>query len=514
MKRKDKRPNRDSNANHSARPPANGKSPRPASGEKRSDTRGAARGDTRSAARGDTRSAAPSAARGDQKGPSNPKRKARRTGRLREPGATPLDERRAIAPESRAPESPRPLQSPRPAFTPSAPVIAESSAVDEFDLHDPDLDSEEAFELGIGARVVHPNTQYGEAFESLPAEPLERKSGDVEAQIRALEARLDGLIRQRHFDDVNADPEADSHDPVSERRGALAKTDSSPPAKVEPAELPAEDFIARKWGRSGLRSRSEEFDDFGLDPSFEQRVKPVVEFLYRSYFRTTVEGIDNVPAEGRCIVVANHSGALPLDGLMLRAALRIEHKQKRDLRWLAEDFVYYLPFAGVFMNRVGAVRACPENAERLLEKESIVGVFPEGVHGIKKLFQERYRLQRFGRGGYIRLCLRMRAPIVPCAIIGAEESSPLLYRLEGLTELLGLPYFPITPTFPFLGPAGLLPAPTKWRMRFGEPINLDNYGPEAADDHVLVGRLSERVRSSIQSMLDSGLRERRSVWFG
>ena len=166
------------------------------------------------------------------------------------------------------------------------------------------------------------------------------------------------------------------------------------------------------------------------------------------------------------------------------------------------------------MNRVGAVRACPENAERLLEKEGIVGVFPEGVHGIKKLFQERYRLQRFGRGGYIRLCLRMRAPIVPCAIIGAEESSPLLYRLEGLTELLGLPYFPITPTFPFLGPAGLLPAPTKWRMRFGEPINLDNYGPEAADDHVLVGRLSERVRSAIQAMLDSGLRERRSVWFG
>jgi 1-acyl-sn-glycerol-3-phosphate acyltransferase len=301
---------------------------------------------------------------------------------------------------------------------------------------------------------------------------------------------------------------------VSERRGALAKTDSAPPARLEAAEPPVEDFISRKWGRSALRSRAEEFDDFGLDPSFEQRVKPVVEFLYRSYFRTTAEGVDNVPAEGRCIVVANHSGALPLDGLMLRAALRIDHKAKRDLRWLAEDFVYYLPFAGVFMNRVGAVRACPENAERLLEKESIVGVFPEGVHGIKKLFQERYRLQRFGRGGYIRLCLRMRAPIVPCAIIGAEESSPLLYRLEGLTELLGLPYFPITPTFPFLGPAGLLPAPTKWRMRFGEPINLDNYGPEAADDHVLVGRLSERVRSSIQAMLDSGLRERRSVWFG
>jgi len=479
VKRKDKRPKRDSSANQSVR-----SQPRPAKSEKRGEARGAAASGTRA----------------EQRSPSNPKRKARRTGRNREPAAARPAERRVYPPTA-------------PSSAPSG-VIDERTAVDEAGLSDTDVDSEEAFELGIGARIVPPTTQYGEAFESAPPIPQERKSGDVEAQIRALEARLDGLIRQRHFADVAADADADRDDPVSERRGALAKTDSSPPAKVELAEPPAEDFISRKWGRAALRSRSEEFDDFGLDPSFEQRVKPVVEFLYRSYFRTTTEGIDNVPAEGRCIVVANHSGALPLDGLMLRAALRIEHKQKRDLRWLAEDFVYYLPFAGVFMNRVGAVRACPENAERLLEKEGIVGVFPEGVHGIKKLFQDRYRLQRFGRGGYIRLCLRMRAPIVPCAIIGAEESSPLLYRLEGLTELLGLPYFPITPTFPFLGPAGLLPAPTKWRMRFGEPINLDNYGPEAADDHVLVGRLSERVRSSIQAMLDSGLRERRSVWFG
>jgi len=485
VKRKDKRPQRESSANpksrerREARPPA-----RPAKAEKR----------------GDGRAPAPSAARAEPKGkggPSNPKRKARRTGRNRE--HTPA-----------RPEGPR-LHLPPPPFSPSSGVIDERTAAVEAGLGDTEVDSEEAFELGIGARVVPPTTQYGEAFDSTPP-PVHERKGDVEAQIRALEARLDGLIRQRHFADATTETESD--EPVSERRGALAKTDSSPPVRLEPAEPPVEDFISRKWGRSALRSRAEEFDDFGLDPNFEQRVKPVVEFLYRSYFRTTAEGIDNVPAEGRCIVVANHSGALPLDGLMLRAALRIDHKQKRDLRWLAEDFVYYLPFAGVFMNRVGAVRACPENAERLLEKESIVGVFPEGVHGIKKLFQERYRLQRFGRGGYIRLCLRMRAPIVPCAIIGAEESSPLLYRLEGLTELLGLPYFPITPTFPFLGPAGLLPAPTKWRMRFGEPINLDNYGPEAADDHVLVGRLSERVRSSIQAMLDSGLRERRSVWFG
>jgi 1-acyl-sn-glycerol-3-phosphate acyltransferase len=160
------------------------------------------------------------------------------------------------------------------------------------------------------------------------------------------------------------------------------------------------------------------------------------------------------------------------------------------------------------------VRACQENAERLLEKDALVAVFPEGIQGIKKHYRERYRLQRFGRGGYIRLCLRMQAPLVPCAVIGAEEASPLIYRLETLSELLGLPYIPITPTFPWLGPLGLMPAPSKWKIKFGEPIHFDSYGPEAADDHLLVGRLSERVRSAIQGMLDSGLRERRSVWFG
>jgi 1-acyl-sn-glycerol-3-phosphate acyltransferase len=136
------------------------------------------------------------------------------------------------------------------------------------------------------------------------------------------------------------------------------------------------------------------------------------------------------------------------------------------------------------------------------------------VQGIRKLWSERYRLQRFGRGGYIRLALRMQAPIVPCAIVGAEETNPLLYRLESLANLIGLPYIPVTPTFPLLGPLGLVPAPSRWTITFGEPVSLDSAGPEAAEDHVLVGRLSERVRSAIQAMLDSGVRERKSVWFG
>jgi 1-acyl-sn-glycerol-3-phosphate acyltransferase len=224
--------------------------------------------------------------------------------------------------------------------------------------------------------------------------------------------------------------------------------------------------------------------------------------------------MDNVPDAGAAVVVANHSGTVPLDGAMLRTAIHLDHPSRRDLRWLAEDFVFYLPFAGVVLNRIGAVRACPENAERLLEQNSLVAVFPEGVHGIKKLFSERYRLQRFGRGGYIRLCLRTKVPLIPCAIVGAEETNPLLYRLDWPSALVKLPYVPITPTFPLLGPLGLLPVPTRWKIRFGEPISFDRYGPEAADDHVLVSSLSERVRTGIQDLIDGGLRNRKSIWFG
>ena len=339
--------------------------------------------------------------------------------------------------------------------------------------------------------------------DASPAEPppsSDAASGDVAAQIRALEARIDSLIR-------GAAASEPAREVVPARPVALAQSRTS-------VDLGENGYLERRWGREGLRSRAEEVDEFGLDPAIEQRFRPIAEFLTRRYFRTRVEGLEHVPSTGRCIVVANHSGTLPLDGLVLRAVMRLEHAAQRDLRWLSEDFLFYLPFAGVFMNRVGAVRACQENAERLLRKEGLVAVFPEGLQGIRKLFRERYQLQRFGRGGYIRLALRMSAPLVPCAIVGAEETNPLLYRLETFAGLFGLPYIPITPTFPLLGPAGLLPAPARFRIMFGEPISLDNYGPEAAEDHLLVARLSEQVRGRIQSMLDEGVRERRSVWFG
>ncbi len=379
--------------------------------------------------------------------------------------------------------------------------------MDDFDEED-DLAVEEAPELGIGARVVAPNVRFEAETSSIPpspnwSPPSAQTSPDVEAQIRALEARLDGLIRRAIVE------ESPAEEPTSERHPLSV----APPGAVTQPDN-TRDYVERRWGRAALRSRFEEVDDFGLDPTFERKVEPGIDLLYRRYFRIQVEGMEHVPRAGRAVIVANHSGALPLDGVMLRAAMRLDHPSARDLRWLAEDFLFYLPFAGVLLNRIGAVRACPENAERLLEKDSLVAVFPEGVQGIRKLFSQRYQLQRFGRGGYIRLCLRMRAPLVPCAVIGAEETNPLVYRLEWLADLLKLPYLPVTPTFPLLGPLGLLPAPTRWKLRFGEPIDFASYGPEAADDDVLVGRLSERVRGSIQSLLDTGLRERKSVWFG
>jgi 1-acyl-sn-glycerol-3-phosphate acyltransferase len=357
---------------------------------------------------------------------------------------------------------------------------------------------------------------------------------NIEEQIRALEARLDQMIGQERERHGQRETPAQAGQRLGAPPGEPGSAPKPPPAapkKSEPAPGPAphdqapedatarevlsSDFYARQWGRAGMRSRSEEVDEFGLDPSFEARIQPALDFIYKYYFRVETEGSEHIPAEGRCLLVSNHSGGpLPYDGAMLRTAVRREHAAKRDLRWLAEDFIYYLPFVGTVMNRMGAVRACQENAERLLGRGALVAVFPEGAKGIGKLFRDRYRLQRFGRGGFIRLCLRTRTPLVPCAIVGAEEANPMLYRVEYMTEALGIPYFPITPTFPALGPLGLLPAPTKWKIRFGEPMHWGNYGPEAADDEILVGRLSERVRATIQGMLDQMVSKRRSIWLG
>ena len=337
---------------------------------------------------------------------------------------------------------------------------------------------------------------------------------ELTQQIRDLESRLDRMLDEQRS--APAPAPRSSSATAAPRAADLEWTEhAGPPSESSAHDLLSSEFYLRQWGRTGMRRRAEEVDELGFDPAYEERYRPFIDFLYRYYFRVDTQGVSQIPAEGRCVVVANHAGGpLPYDGLMLRAAVRREHDTKRDLRWLAEDFVFYLPFVGASLNRLGAVRACQENAERLLSRERLVAVFPEGAKGIGKLFGERYRLQRFGRGGFIRLCLRTNTPIIPCAVVGAEEANPTVYRVESLAKLVGLPYLPVTPTFPALGPLGLLPAPTKWKIRFGEPIQFTHYGPEAADDDLLVMRLTEGVRTVIQEMLSGMLAKRRSIWLG
>ncbi len=339
---------------------------------------------------------------------------------------------------------------------------------------------------------------------------------DVAGRIRELEERLDRMIDEA----ARRAPAARASAPASVRPLAPLSSRTLPPTDDDDAtvfdtarELLSTEFYMRKWGRLGMRNRSEEVDDFGFDPVYEEKALPLFNFLYEKYFRVEVEGVSRIP-QGRCLLVSNHSGTVPYDGIMMKLAVKREHPDKRDVRWLAEDSIFHFPFIGSFTNRIGAVRACQENAERLLRQEALVAVFPEGVKGIGKLFKERYRLQRFGRGGFVKLCLRTGTPIVPVAIVGAEETMPMLGKLESFTKALGLPYIPLTPTFPLLGPLGLLPAPTKWKMLFGEVITFYGHGPEAADDEILVNRLSERVRATIQAMLDRAVGARRSVWFG
>jgi len=369
-------------------------------------------------------------------------------------------------------------------------------------------------------------------------------------QIRELEAQLDKLIDEASRKDLSSLdtlPDEDLEDEVVEEAPTpIAAPSSTPVLEAEVAsqpelppppislprpsmsairesdatvfdtarELLSTDFYLRKWGRVGMRRRSEEVDDFGFDPIYDQKLRPVLEFLYSRYFRVSTTGIERVPARGRCLLVANHSGTLPLDGVMIKTAVKLEHPAPRDVRWLTEDFITHMPWLGSTMNRLGAVRAHQENAERLLSKEQLVAVFPEGVKGIGKLFGERYRLQRFGRGGFIKLALRTGTPVVPVAVVGAEETNPLLFRFEYLAKSLGVPYVPVTPTFPLLGPLGLVPAPTKWEIHFGEPMDFGAHGKDAADDELLVGKLAERVRATIQGMLDAAVGARKSVFFG
>jgi 1-acyl-sn-glycerol-3-phosphate acyltransferase len=252
-----------------------------------------------------------------------------------------------------------------------------------------------------------------------------------------------------------------------------------------------------------------EVDQFGFDPEFNSRVlMPVARALYQRWFGVRMRGLAHVPEAGPALVVANHSGTLPVDAVMLQAGLHDEHPTQRNLRLLGADLVYEIPLLGPLARKGGHIRACPANAHVLLRSGELVGVFPEGFKGIGKPFSDRYQLRRFGRGGFAATAIRARVPIIPCAIVGAEEIYPLLGNARPVAELLGLPYFPITPLFPWLGPVGAVPLPSKWIIEFCPPVPTSGYPPGSEDDPAVIADLSGRVRGAIQRKLDDLLSER------
>ena len=357
------------------------------------------------------------------------------------------------------------------------------------------------------------------ARESVARESVARETEPATPDpIYELEEKFDRLITEA--DSIAGDPHARRRaaEALSELAARLGGYEGEPQRAEDTSlignarELLSTDYYARRWGRLAMRNRSEQVDDFGLDRTYEARLAPLFETVYRRWFRATVRGVSRVPSEGRAMIVANHGGALPWDGSMVRTALRLEHPARRDARWLAEDFVYHMPFLGALLTRVGAVRACPENAERLLVQDQVLTVFPEGMKGLGKLYRERYQLQRFGRGGYVKLALRTGTPIVPAGIAGSEEVYPLLMKSSRLAKLAGLPFLPVTPTFPWLGPLGLVPLPSRWVIVFGEPIDFSHYGPDAAQDALLVNRLNDEVRARVQELVAEALGSRDSVF--
>ena len=291
-------------------------------------------------------------------------------------------------------------------------------------------------------------------------------------------------------------------------RGALDAGLELPEALVEgAAALPRDARAALSRAGRRLRGGYEE-DEWGFDEEFAELVLPFLDFLYDRWWRVRATGARHVPAHGRALLAANHAGILPWDATMMSVALLREHPLPRYPRFLVLNWAFALPWISVVMRKVGGVVASPYNAMRLLEQDELVAVFPEGVKGAGKAFSDRYRLQRFGRGGFVEIALRTRAPIVPVAVVGSEEIYPKLGESRLLARATGAPYFPLTPTFPWLGPLGAVPLPSKWRIEFCEPIDTSRYGPQAADDRALVFELSERVRETIQQKLYENLVKR------
>jgi 1-acyl-sn-glycerol-3-phosphate acyltransferase len=257
-------------------------------------------------------------------------------------------------------------------------------------------------------------------------------------------------------------------------------------------------------------------DDWGRSEAAVSLVEPLLNFYYRRWFRVETHGIENVPDEGGALLVSNHAGALPPDAPMIMQAVRNEHSNPRPLYMLGEHWFKGYPFVSMIANKIGLVPAHRENAQRLLHDEGRLAiVFPEGQKGSRKLYWQRYRLRRFGRGGFVRTAIRARVPIVPIALVGAEEAMPIFAHLRFLEKLTGLIYFPVTPSFPQFGLAApLMYMPAKFRIHFMEPVDMAQYPVETASDPAAVQAIAESIRRKIQNELEEMLQDRESVWTG
>jgi 1-acyl-sn-glycerol-3-phosphate acyltransferase len=324
------------------------------------------------------------------------------------------------------------------------------------------------------------------------------------------------LLRGRDpFDAPSAsEPWLDALDRLSTR----IRVDAVPaaPAPVVPpriAEVP-DGALPRngvgRWLGDGERRRlaalrvalARDADPFGLDINSLERALPAVLALYRYWFRVKSEGHEHLPRRGGAILVANHGGLLPFDGAMAAADALLHTDPPRVLRPLVARFVRDLPVLRDFYAGTGPVVGTRDNFRALLDRREMVLVFPEGVAGIKKTMPDRYRLQHF-HCGFVEEAVRYRVPVIPVAIIGPDDQAPILYDVKSIARFLGLPTFPITPTFPWLGPLGLLPYPVRYRIVYGEPLALHAQLPrEAADDRPRMEEMAARVRETIQHLVD------------
>lgn len=358
----------------------------------------------------------------------------------------------------------------------------------------------------------------------LPPEVLDELRASVRALRDDLQTRFG--VREPHGaaldeDDDALEPEVDEpaaaagdRDETDETRGGglvdlVAGALRERFADVDLVKL--YEALRERFAVPGAADVSAEVDEFGMDERYLGRMRRLLDSLYERWWRVQVSGIENVPDEPRVLFVANTAGILPWDALMIAHAVERLHPSHRRPRPLVADWLATLPFSQSRLARLGAVRACAENAERLLLGGRWVIAFPEGQKGALKPFRDRYRLQRFARGGFVPLAARLRAAIVPVAVVGSEEVHPILFEARVLRRLIGVPV-PITPTFPLLGPLGLVPLPSQWRIRFGEPVRFDGVDASRATDPLYVNRTRERVRGAIQALLEEELPRRRSIF--